>query len=149
MKSIEKLREYAYSGSIKDGELWDIVDAIEQELAEHYVKLPVDADGVPIRVGDMLCVRYQKPPKEVAGFGVLDGEPFVVWYDTGLSRGTKALTLKEGGGGWDSLSSIDAHHVQPDTWERIISDAIGMTIYSNIDMERLIDRCKALAGDAE
>lgn len=27
-------------------------DAIEREVAERYMKLPVDADGVPIRVGD-------------------------------------------------------------------------------------------------
>lgn len=33
-------------------ELWNIADRIDAELAERYVELPVDADGVPIRVGD-------------------------------------------------------------------------------------------------
>lgn len=32
----------------------DIADRIEAELSERYMKLPVDADGVPIHVGDTL-----------------------------------------------------------------------------------------------
>lgn len=36
----------------------DILDAIEREIAERYVELPLDADGVPIRVGDVLEYDY-------------------------------------------------------------------------------------------
>jgi len=32
----------------------EIADAIQAEIAERYMKLPVDADGVPIHVGDVL-----------------------------------------------------------------------------------------------
>lgn len=31
-----------------------IADEIEREIVEHYMELPVDADGVPIHVGDIL-----------------------------------------------------------------------------------------------
>lgn len=75
MKSIEKLRSAVlnirlripkslvntYSdmeGEISDGDvrmaLGMAVDEIEQELRERYVELPVDAKGVPIKVGDRL-----------------------------------------------------------------------------------------------
>lgn len=32
-------------------ELYEIADEIEREIAKRYMELPVDADGVPIRVG--------------------------------------------------------------------------------------------------
>ena len=35
-----------------------IADAIEAEIAERYMLLPVDADGVPIRIGDTLEERH-------------------------------------------------------------------------------------------
>ena len=58
MESIEKLRKYAEV----HWEPWDAsrerlnesLDEIEQEIAERYIELPVDADGVPIHVGDYL-----------------------------------------------------------------------------------------------
>lgn len=31
-----------------------LIDEIEAEIAEYYTKLPVDADGVPVRVGDKI-----------------------------------------------------------------------------------------------
>ena len=34
---------------------------------------------------------------------------------------------------------------RPDSWESIIGDALSMPIHSEIDMERLVARCKALA----
>lgn len=66
MKSIEKLREYAQSmrkQSVTPGhnpcadEVDDYLDEIEAEIAERYMELPLDAGGVPIRIGDkMLCL---------------------------------------------------------------------------------------------
>lgn len=62
METVDKLRDWARH--VKDnphlGTLTDLgvrgLDAIaygiEHEVAEQYIKLPVDADGVPIRVGD-------------------------------------------------------------------------------------------------
>lgn len=55
MDSVDKLREYAaYNCRVKGwkDDLKSLADGIEAEIAERYMELPVDADGVPIRVGD-------------------------------------------------------------------------------------------------
>ena len=60
MESIDKLREYALTapaasmGSMARAIVAGMADDIEREVADHYVALPVDADGVPIHVGDMV-----------------------------------------------------------------------------------------------
>ena len=70
MKSIEKLREWArgVTNSNPDDNIVSpefvakecgrkvllIADAIECEIAERYMELPLDADGVPIHVGDVV-----------------------------------------------------------------------------------------------
>lgn len=41
-------------GSIGQDRLLAIADRIDAELAERYVALPLDADGKPIRVGDVM-----------------------------------------------------------------------------------------------
>ena len=68
MKSLENLREYVDRvnlGGISSAELhsWgmEIADEIEREVAERYMKLPVDADGVPIHVGDVVQFRNDAP----------------------------------------------------------------------------------------
>jgi len=73
MESIEKLRGLATDvnkSEIKDHDaLYSLdqwlnawhrafgkaLEALEREIAERYMELPVDAEGVPIRVGDELC----------------------------------------------------------------------------------------------
>ena len=60
MKSIENLRMVAEGQSSTTGPkmvreaLGVAVDEIERELRDSYVKLPVDSNGVPIKVGDRL-----------------------------------------------------------------------------------------------
>ena len=51
LESIEKLRGYSWIGG---GKVNEYLDAIEAEIAERFMELPVDADGVPIRMGDMM-----------------------------------------------------------------------------------------------
>ena len=75
MKALDELREWLENASnYGTGEdmfkkfkrpwfgwksvLEPMLDAIEAELAEEYMELPIDADGVPIKVGDVL-----EPPK--------------------------------------------------------------------------------------
>ena len=87
METIEILRECA-AGKRGHGDTMDLVadefgcpvpvhsyvlgyvaDAIEKELKERYMELPVDADGVPIHVGDeMDCGEH---------FGVQEAEGFI------------------------------------------------------------------------
>lgn len=56
IESIGKLRDSiaAYAAECDEGWLLSLVDEIEREIAEKFMELPVDADGVPIRVGDVL-----------------------------------------------------------------------------------------------
>lgn len=60
LASVEKLRGYMLYDSgdglsaIIDSD--EIADEIEREVAERYMLLPVDADGVPIHLGDRLWV---------------------------------------------------------------------------------------------
>ena len=56
MQSIDRLREHAsiYAMEHSKRVLREIADAIEAEVAERYVALPLDADGVPIHVGDVM-----------------------------------------------------------------------------------------------
>jgi len=86
MESIEILRECA-AGKRGHGDTMDLVadefgcpvpvhsyvlgyvaDAIEKELKERYMELPVDADGVPIHVGDEMDCGEHFGVQEVEGF---------------------------------------------------------------------------------
>ena len=95
------------------------------EDRDGWMELPKDADGEPIRAGDELEVGNGKREK------------------------VKFMTLCTGGGwlinerGWVPIRS---RHVKPDTWERIIYDAMqaGRT-EETVDVMPLIKRCKALA----
>lgn len=59
IKALEKLRvskdasDYQW---IRSDYLNQIADAIEAEISEHYMRLPCDADGVPIHVGDKMII---------------------------------------------------------------------------------------------
>lgn len=55
LESIGNLRNiaYGYAPNIRR-QVNMACDEIEQEIAEHYIELPVDADGVPIHVGDVI-----------------------------------------------------------------------------------------------
>lgn len=100
-------------------------------IQEHgFIELPKDADGVPIRVGDVT--------------------------DKG-----EVTCIRDCGKGWEvvlnNLSTFDApslHHHKPDTWERIIEDAIKAGFADGdphdpdqMEASELVARCKALAGE--
>jgi hypothetical protein len=92
----------------------------------HYMMLPKDADGKPIHVGDVMEWPTTGETFRVVGIGdvvlfyVEDGEERAEWTAARNKR----------------------HHV-PDTWERIIMDAV-----CGGDEDELVARCKRLAGDA-
>ena len=56
IKALDKLRELATGthSYISNGRVLEFVNEIEQEIAERYIELPLDADGVPIHVGDKM-----------------------------------------------------------------------------------------------
>lgn len=92
-----------------------------------HVELPKDADGAPVRVGDVM----EWP----------DGQTFEV---VGIGDGT-LFYVEDGLAEWTGASTKFRHH-QPDTWERIIEDALDG--YHDTDFDKLVARCRALAGDA-
>lgn len=48
-----KGRKYRFNSGAEFYEAMDkAIEGIEREIAEHYMELPTDADGVPIKVGD-------------------------------------------------------------------------------------------------
>lgn len=75
MKSIEKLRESLKDCTSEAGiepnrfdTYWItaiacdmLIDEIEAEIAERFMELPVDADGVPIKPGDIMQFRDDAP----------------------------------------------------------------------------------------
>lgn len=91
MESIEKLRsaesfsELAISIIGDDNsfrsvqEFWcALADEIEAEIAERYIELPVDADGVPIRIGDLVTNPFFEGSREVRSLTKEQGSPY--WH---------------------------------------------------------------------
>lgn len=111
MESIDKLREYAdklrvYPGVMSWGYVATIIgsiaDEIEDEISERYMPLPLDADGVPCKVGDM--VEFNGREYEV--FGVSEDGVYV-------NNGDIWMLLFPRG---------DMHHAKPRTIEDVLDD---------------------------
>lgn len=78
LKALDELRDYAEQCCPEyepyDTEMMRIADEIQAEIAERYMELPVDADGVPIHVGD--AIEYPNGRRDVVRFITLgDSEP--------------------------------------------------------------------------
>jgi len=106
------------------------------------VELPKDADGEPIHIGDVMEWPDNGETFEVVGIG--DGWTLFYVIEDGVAEWTRAENKR--------------HH-QPDTWERIIEDARTCTgstgSYTSVpsmrwtnEVDALVARCRALAGDA-
>lgn len=65
IKALEELREWSRLGPMVCQDLLDIADKIEAEIAERFMELPMDADGVPIRIGDTVCEVDDRTPVKV------------------------------------------------------------------------------------
>lgn len=162
----DELREYSKTTTSFPAvfkELTDIADRIDERhrrdmataqqvginegedaaMREGWVKLPVDADGVPIHVGDVM-----EGEKIGGGFG----EPFeVVGYI--MSNGE----LEPMDENKCPRKHVYLRHIQPDSWERIIGDALTVgwandswsEVASAEVHDRLVERCRRLAGDGK
>ena len=99
------------------------------------IELPRDADKLPIHVGDMLA------GEKAGGFGLC--EPFEVGC---IMFGRDTIQVNDVHGLTRCVEF--AHHYVPDTWERIIDDAIVAGANGGfIDARPLVARCKALAKE--
>ena len=112
MESIEKLRELVeqsrneyVQGSVSYNVGFnEIADEIEREIAERYMELPVDADGVPIHVGDVL--EYGDRVRATGIVKALNGGMVIAMHvDETCSNYAKYGLLWEAEG---------CHHVKPD-----------------------------------
>lgn len=118
MESIEKLRESLKDCTSEAGvepnrfdTYWItaracdmLIDEIEAEIESRYMELPVDADGVPIHVGDRLT-NINKPSDEYIVAGV-NGEKLFVY------------------GGHAFICASQCRHVNPRTIEDVLRDLI-------------------------
>lgn len=139
MKSLDNLREWSHrydnawvqddgsvvftsgGGYFSDGKenygesIRSMLDEVEAEIAERYMELPLDADGVPVHLGDMLTSS-----------AYVDGE--VVGIDcykvpNGTRYGISVLPA-----GWDTPTVRDPavyRHVKPRTIEDVLCDALS------------------------
>lgn len=108
IESIEKLRKWVKSlytpnsGELKVEGL-DIADEIEAEIESRYMLLPVDADGVPIHVGDELFNK-NKPTDVYKVTAIADNGYIRIYHDTA------------------HIHSSQCRHVKPRTIEDVLRD---------------------------
>lgn len=126
---IDERHKHSAMSAMNDA-LYHANDESMSELG--WVRLPKDADGVSVHVGDELVDEK--------------GRPVTVRVLKLREDGWLFDSSREGGG----MLTAPFHHIQPDSWERIIEDAQEYVtddepLYS---VSELVERCRRLAGDA-
>lgn len=107
LKALDKLRSLENLDSIDALLLLAAIQEIEREISERYIRLPCDADGVPIRVGDAIAEKPFRPntgekPAEVVcmllnsdGWAIGDCDPRGHWHGPLQLEHVKPDPLKE------------------------------------------------------
>lgn len=76
-----------------------LIDEIEAEIAEYYTKLPVDADGVPIRVNDRLIAYNERVDVEGVGDGIViyrtENDELCLMFNPAAAIHVKPRTLED------------------------------------------------------
>lgn len=85
--------------------LYKVADMVDAELGRTYIRLPLDADGVPIRPGDRMERICAEEPY-----------PFKAWF---VSSTTDFLSDEI-----DFYNASECRHVKPDTVEDAIKDML-------------------------
>lgn len=130
MESIEKLRKLPYHGTNGFGScvtasketIDQIADEIEAEISERYMPLPLDSDGVPCKVGDM--VEFKGREYEVFGVSedgvyVNNGDVWMVLFPRGDMHHAKPRTIE------DVLEEFGSkmHGITTEERERLVNEA--------------------------
>ena len=125
IKALEKLRELATGthSYISNGRVLEFVNEIEQEIAERYIELPVDADGVPIHIGDELFNK-NKPTDTYKVTAIADNGYLRIYHDTA------------------HIHSSQCRHVKPRTIEDVLREFAD-------EVERCCDTTDTIAEYAE
>lgn len=121
MESVDKLRDWAKRyGPMGSHDPLMLANAIEREIAERFVELPVDADGVPIRVGDVVASDYEMPTKVTCiDMSLAEGEEpawVLMWGDP--------MRYGDEDNDWGSFPDQPSsyRHVKPRTIEDVLTD---------------------------
>ena len=156
MDSVDKLRRYTLCDERGMHTIYEpsdrIADEIEHEIAERYMELPVDADGVPIHVGDNLHSDETGRDFPCRGYNLtLQGSK--EWW-------TVECCYDSYSGTSEYVSAKSCHHVKPRTLEDVLTemldrntDGVGLREF-NRDFGAFVahyaDEIRELmAGDAE
>ena len=111
IKALDELREYAEqccpAYEDYDARMMEIADAVEAEIAEKYMELPVDADGVPIHVGDELFNK-NKPTDVYKVTAIADNGYIRIYHDTA------------------HIHSSQCRHVKPRTLEDVLRGVVTL-----------------------
>ena len=84
-------------------ELQDKLDEIEHT----HIKLPVDADGVPIKPGDYMALGDSRGEVKALSYAPYNELPWQMQLDD-----------------YEWYVTVNAHHVQPDTVESVLEKAL-------------------------
>ena len=131
LESIETLRASEFVGQHMS--VSELADAIQAEIDERFMELPVDADGVPIHVGDILEVYNGLDTKAAGG---------------------KVQTLSDcwvSFGGRSFFGVKSCHHVKPRTVEDVLREFAYKVCDLNVADDAIAKYAAELrmAGDAE
>lgn len=124
IKTLDRLMEFVE----EDALLAEMIEDVRDEISERFIELPVDADGVPIHVGD--CLQLGDTRGEVAALTYCPANGKLPWEwqcDTG-----------------DWYNTAFAYHIKPRTLEDVLA-AFAAELHSDrIDsLDRRIERCAA------
>lgn len=89
----------------------DIANEIEAEIAERFMELPVDADSVPIHMGETVYGKY------------LEGNPEFTVRGFSFDLEYRQWNVQVGDAAWTSANLLS--HVKPRTLEDVLNDRIN------------------------
>ena len=116
LESMVKLRRFLCKSpsTIEPWEVGEYLEAIEQELDERYIALPVDAEGVPVHVGDAMRATSGGVYK-VARITREDRSGTVTWYVEDWRSDY-------------SLNPCDLRHYKPPTVEDVLREFFTLAV---------------------
>lgn len=139
MESVDKLREWANDrlDGYAHADAMRLADEIEREIAERYMPLPLDADGVPIRIEDKIWYCGIE-------FDVFAVTGEVVFRKCDFRNGRYLV---------EAYDHSDVRHVKPRTLEDVLADFAAEVEQDNNTIEtarKYADEIRELmGGDAE
>ena len=149
IKALAKLREFIADQFVTSGKAWlegmAIATEIQTEVDERFMELPVDADGVPIHVGDVMCSAgiREKGHKVIASAIFEDG-----FVEYGSDNGLIGPLCQED---WVHVKPRTLEDVLRDVWKEAL-DYAKRDIWRNPDevfAERADEIRELLGGDGD